>query len=145
MQEFEQLRVGLGIEFKNGLEQQKAAYDKARQEDNDRRQKEINLLTEQLEARRHYVDPRDLEVRFSAQKAALETQILQLKQKLSEVQKYNDELSHENKSLHNDLKTKDNEIEKQRDQVDQISADLNNQLNELKKQLDHYKKLNRVC
>lgn len=90
------------------------------------------------------IDPKDLEIRFSAEKAVLETQILQIKQKLIELHKRNDELAFENKDLRNQIRKKDEEIEAQKAEENRFVAGRSNELDELRKQLDHFKRLHRV-
>ena len=129
-------------EIRAALENQKAQYEKERGDlvfEIEAKDRELDFLRNQLEAARGTLDPKDFEIRFSAERAALEAQILQLRQKMNELQKTNDELARENNDLRNELKRKIADAQKLK-----LSSDRGLEFEDLRKQLDHYRRLNRV-
>lgn len=127
------------------MEQQQSAFEKEKADELERHQQALDQLNREVETlRAATIDPKDLEIRFSAEKAVLETQILQIKQKLIELHKRNDELAFENKDLRNQIRKKDEEIEAQKAEENRFVAGRSNELDELRKQLDHFKRLHRV-
>lgn len=90
------------------------------------------------------IDIRDQEIRFSAERSAFETQIMQLQQRLEELQQGKQSLTNENNDLRHRIEEKVREFELQRSKENSLVNSKQLEIEELRKNLEHFKRLYRV-
>lgn len=118
------------------LRQQLVMNDKAKYS-------EIEDLKTQFEQRKKF-ESKDFEVRLSAERSAFETQLMQLEQKVEELQQNNETLYRDNVDLKNFLDMRTKELENLRAAENSNTSSKQQEVEDLRKQLEQYKKLFRV-
>eukprot|EP01017_Pseudomicrothorax_dubius_P026252 TRINITY_DN2911_c0_g1_i1.p1 TRINITY_DN2911_c0_g1~~TRINITY_DN2911_c0_g1_i1.p1 ORF type:complete len:372 (+),score=121.52 TRINITY_DN2911_c0_g1_i1:67-1182(+) len=92
--------------------------------------------------RRSMLEGKELEVKFQAERAGLEAQILQLRQRLDEVSSRFAILQADNERLNNMLAARGDENERLRDRISKLEAGSFQEMEDLRLQLESYKKAN---
>jgi len=104
------------------------------------KQKEIEEIRIQFEAlRKSSINAHDYQVRFSAERSAFDTQLMQLKQKISEQESRVEEITKENQKLFNALADKQKELESFRVKYNALEGGRQNEYDQIKKELEDYR------
>lgn len=93
---------------------------------------------------RKRADTADLEVRLSAERSAFGIQVMQLQQKIEELEQNKDTLIRDNTELRRRIEERGKELDQLRMRESSLVSDRQRELEDLRKQLEQFKRLYRV-